>query len=102
MTTTSSAQRMAPTGCRPVLVAASSADGGLMLRPTAGVALLTAGASWPEPLLLELDVVGAVVPDVAADEEVLAGDGDADVFASARSLATTVRAWALRLAGSGR
>src|SRR5580704_9947913 len=38
ITTTSSAHRIAPTGCGLVLVAASWADGGVMLSPTAGVA----------------------------------------------------------------
>src|SRR5262249_53116082 len=83
MTTTSSAQRMAPTGCRAVRVAASSAEGGLMLGPTVGVARLTAGVTDPLADAVP-DVVGVVEPEVVPDD-VLVGDGDGDGLASARS-----------------
>lgn len=74
-----------------------------MLRPTVGVALLTVGTNWPDPLADALDDVGAVVPEALPRDVVpLDGDGDADALASARSLATTAMACALRLAVSGR
>src|SRR5215471_23728 len=95
-TTASRTQRTAPTGCRPVLAAASCARGSVMPGETGW---LSAGASWPDALEPPLppDVVAPdpVLPVVAPD---VPPDGEVDELASAWSCLTTSMAWALRLA----
>src|SRR5215475_4408621 len=64
ITTASSTQRMAPTGCRPVLAAASCARGGMMPGPAVGLALLCGWLSEPSPVASP-DPPDVVAPEVA-------------------------------------